>query len=235
MLIDKDGNFVTQRQQPRLGQIRPSITPLALEVQAPDMPTLKVPRGERGGPRVRARVWGHETDAECVGDQVADWCSDAMQQNLRLVRWADEAVRPVSKHHTDVESQTAFADGYPLLIISEASLADLNGRLDQKITMARFRPNIVVRGCSPYAEDGWRRFSLGDLTLHNVKPCSRCSIISLDPATGQLDKQPLAVLSEFRKVDNEVLFGMNCVFEGLGSIREGDELRPLETAMPSGA
>lgn len=232
MLIDGDGNFVTQRQQPRLSQIRPSITPLALEVQAPGMPTLKVPLSGGRGPRVRAQIWGHETEAEFVGDAIADWFSDAMQQNLRLVRWAEEAVRPVSKRHTQLDSQTAFSDGYPLLLTSEASLADLNRHMEQNVTMERFRPNIVVRGCDAFAEDTWRRFTIGDLTLHGVKPCDRCSVVDVDPRSGDVGKLLLATLSSYRKVGNRVLFGMNCVHEGFGIIREGDELRVLETGEP---
>ena len=230
MLIDRDGNFVTQREEPRLSQIKPRITPLALEIEAPGMPKIKVPLSGGRGPRVEAKVWGHETEAEFLGNDVADWCSDAMQRNLRLVRWAEESARPVSKRHTDIDNQTAFSDGYPVLMISEASLADLNGRLEQKVTMDRFRPNIVIRGCDAFAEDGYRRFEVGDMTLHGVKPCDRCSITTVDQRTGQAGKEPLATLSGYRKVDSRVLFGVNCVYEGFGSIREGDELKVLEAA-----
>jgi len=230
MLIDKDGNFVTQRQEPRLCQVRPSITPLSLQVEAPGMQQLKVPLGAGRGPRVRAQVWGHETQAEFVGDEAADWFSDALQQNLRLVRWADEQERPVSHRHTELESQTAFSDGYPVLLISEASLAELNGKLQQKVTMDRFRPNIVVRGCDAFAEDRFRRLSVGDMTLHGVKPCDRCSITTVDPRSAQAGKEPLATLSTFRTFDNRVLFGINCVHGGFGNIREGDTLEVLEEA-----
>lgn len=228
MLIDKDGRFVTQREEPRLSQIRPGITPLALEVEAPGMQKLKVPLGGGRGRRVRAQVWGHETEAEFLGNDVADWFSDAMQRNLRLVRWADEQVRPVSKRHTDIDSQTAFADGYPVLLVSEASLAELNGRLEQRVPMDRFRPNIVVRGCEAFAEDGWRKFTVGDMTLHGVKPCDRCTITTVDQRSGQAGKEPLATLSGFRTVDSRVLFGINCVHGGFGNIREGDSIEVLE-------
>lgn len=225
MLIDADGRFVTQREAPGLARVRVSLAPTSLVLDAPDMPTLKVPLSGGHGSRVPATVWGHATRAEFVGEEPADWFSDALRRNLRLVRWAEESVRPVSQRHTALDSQVAFADGYPVLIVSEASLTDLNARLQTPVPMDRFRPNIVVSGCDAFAEDGWRQIRLGDLTLDLVKPCDRCSITTVDQNTGDADRtgsEPLRTLATYRKDGKRVLFGQNAVHHAPGMVRVGD-------------
>lgn len=230
MLIDAGGQFVTQRQEPGLSRVRVSLSPTALIVDAPQMPTLRVPISGGDGPRVPARVWGHETAAEFVGDEAADWFSDALRRNLRLVRWAEESVRPVSKRHSELDSQTAFSDGYPVLLVSEASLADLNARLQTPVPMDRFRPNLVVGDCEPFAEDGLRRIGVGDLVLDVVKPCDRCSITTVDQYTGETGVEPLRTLASYRRHGQKVRFGQNCIHHGPGMLRVGDAIEVLQRA-----
>lgn len=223
MVIDADGQMVTQRTAPRLALVKPSLAPTALSLTGPPGP-LKVPLsgGEVG--RTSAVVWNHETQADDLGDGPAAWFSALLEQPVRLVRWAEEMPRPVSKRHTDLDAQTAFSDGYPVLLLSEASLTDLNGRLASPVTMDRFRPNIVVSGCEPYAEDDFGRFQAGMMTFDAVKPCSRCAITTVDQRTADKGQEPLATLASYRTRDRKVVFGVNCVHHGWGMLRVGDSI-----------
>jgi uncharacterized protein YcbX len=139
----------------------------------------------------------------------------------------ERRVDPVYAHETDI---TSFSDGFPLLLISEASLEDLNQKLELPLSMQRFRPNLVVRGCAPYAEDEWRRIRIGSLEFDVVKPCSRCVITTIDPETGQRaqDGEPLRTLSLYRKQDNKVYFGQNLIHRGSGTLETGTEIEILE-------
>lgn len=221
MVISSDGQMVTQRTAPQLCLARPALSPTALTVRAPDLPNLTLPL-ESGGRRTSAVVWGHETEALDQGDQAAAWFSRLLDQPVRLVRWADDQIRPTSKRHTDRDGQIGFADGYPILLLSEASLNDLNRRLAAPLPMNRFRPNVVVRGCGAFAEDSWREIDLGALTCSVVKACVRCAITTVDQASAAVGREPLATLAGYRRKDNRVVFGQNCIHHGRGHIRVGD-------------
>jgi uncharacterized protein YcbX len=118
----------------------------------------------------------------------------------------------------------SFADGYPFLVISEASLADLNRRLDAPLEMERFRPNIVVSGVDEFAEDLWREVTFGSIAFRGAKRCSRCVVTTIDPATGTKNKEPLRTLASYRRWDKQVWFGMNFIADGTGSLRVGDAI-----------
>jgi hypothetical protein len=230
MVVDDSGAFLTQRELPRMTLIEPRLGPTALQISAPGMPQLKVAMTQRGARRLDIQIFRHTGPAEDAGDHAADWFSSVLERPCRLVRFPEDAVRAVSKQHTALDARVGFADGYPALLLSEASLTDLNSRMKERMTMDRFRPNIVVRDCEPYAEDGWKRIRIGDLVLDVVKPCDRCSITTVDPRSGVAGKEPLATLADYRKRDGKVLFGQNCVHHEPGSVRVGDEVEILETA-----
>jgi uncharacterized protein YcbX len=135
---------------------------------------------------------------------------------------ADQVVRPANPAFAPPGARVSFADGFPFLLISEESLADLNGRLAVPLPMNRFRPNLVVAGCEPYAEDGWKEIRIGDVKLRVVKPCERCLVTTTDQATGERGKEPLRTLATYRKVGNDVMFGQNVVHENTGELRVGD-------------
>lgn len=224
MIVDQDGEMVTQRKVPQLALITPALQPTSLALRAAGMKELKVPLTSHG-PRTRAVVWKHETKAIDQGADPAGWLSEFLGMPVRLVRWADDQVRPVSKRHTERDAQTAFSDGYPLLLISEASLKALNDRLETPLPMTRFRPNIVVKGCQAFEEDSWKELQIGDLGISVVKPCDRCSITTVDPVTAETGPEPLRTLATFRKDGNKVLFGQNCIHHDFGMIRVGDPVR----------
>jgi uncharacterized protein YcbX len=129
------------------------------------------------------------------------------------------AVNPNRARPGDIVS---FADGYPLLLISEGSLADLNRRLEAPLEMRRFRPNLVISGCEPYAEDGFAALSIGGVTFRGVKRCERCVVTTIDPATAEQSKEPLRTLARYRQSDGKVWFGMNLIHDLPGTLRLGD-------------
>jgi uncharacterized protein len=140
----------------------------------------------------------------------------------------DEVFRQVDQRFAEPQHHTSFADGFPLLLISQGSLDDLNSRLDNPLPMSRFRPNLVVSGCPPYAEDGWLQICIGEMSLQLVKPCSRCRITTVDPQTGETGVEPLKTLASYRRRGNQVLFGQNLIHEQPGELRVGMSVKPTE-------
>jgi uncharacterized protein YcbX len=138
---------------------------------------------------------------------------------------APDIVRPADPAFAHAGARVSFADGFPFLLLSEESLADLNRRLPQPLPMNRFRPNLVVAGGQPYDEDTWSRIEIGGIRLRVVKPCGRCVVTTTDQLTGERGKEPLQTLATYRKRDGEVMFGQNVVHEGPGWLRVGDAVR----------
>jgi uncharacterized protein len=231
---DERGMFLTQRELPELALVQPALSADTLTLRAPNLPDLAVSLAPRDDARTLPVVIWRDT---CVGvdegDAAAAWLSDYLDLPVRLVRMQPGFVRPVDLTYAKTPAQTGFADGYPILVISEASLADLNVRLGERgkatVPMARFRPNIVVSGCEAYAEDEWTRIEIGGVPLDCVKTCARCPITTVDPATGTIPdvQEPLATLATYRKISRGVIFGQNVIHRGLGTISVGDEVRLL--------
>jgi uncharacterized protein YcbX len=156
------------------------------------------------------------------GEDVAMWFSEFLGTGCSLVRMPDDGNRSVNRN--GISSRVSFVDAFPLLLISEGSLADLNTRLEVPIPMKRFRPNLVVSGAGPYAEDSWRRILVGGSRFHVVKSCARCAITTVDPETGTRGKEPLRTLATYREVGGNVMFGQNLVHEGRGVVSVGDSV-----------
>ncbi len=227
MVVDVSGRFLTQRQQPRMCQVQPGLHGDALQLHAPGMPSLVVstPSANR---KMMVSVWNDHCKALDAGDAAAAWLRRFLSIDCRLVFFPDDEVRLVDPTYGKPGDQTAFSDGFPLLLTTQASLDDLNARLDAPISMQRFRANLVVEGCEAFAEDTWRRLRIGGLTLRVVKPCSRCAIPNIDPATGQRDVEPTRTLSSYRQRDNKIYFGQNVIIEGSGELAVGMSVEVLE-------
>ena len=228
MVVDEEGHFLSQREYPRMAQIVPRIKADTLELRAPGMLRLEVqldlPHPDDA--RIRnVRVWDDTVPAYDCDDTTATWFSNAIGTPCRLVRFHPEAKRVAeSKWVGDLQAPTLFSDGYPVLVISSASLDELNRHLKEQgraaLPMNRFRPNMVISDTLPHEEDMADTLVAGDAVLKPVKPCARCSIPSVDQETGQRGDDPLDVLSAYRanpKLDGAITFGMNAV------LLEGDE------------
>ena len=226
MLVGTDRRFVTQRELPHLALIQPTRTADVLRLEAPAMPPIDHFPTD-AGTRYDVVVWRDTVAAVDQGDAVADWFSQFLHTAVRLVRMPDDVVRLVdpgfARRSTD---QVGFADGYPLLLISEESLADLNARMDTPLPMNRFRPNVVVRGWgAPYGEDGWAEVCVGQVRFEVVKACARCVTTTTNQATAERGIEPLATLATYRRVPRGVLFGQNLIHTDRGVISVGDRLK----------
>lgn len=224
MVVDPEGHFLTQREHPRMALIVPTPGTQALEVRAPGMAMLEVPLALPGVARPVAvtrmvQVWDDRVPAFDCGDMAAAWFSTAIGTACRLVRFDPACARQASAAWTGgVAAPTRFADGFPLLVIGAASLLDLNLKLlaagRAQLPMNRFRPNLVFDGIEAFDEDVAESFRLGAMLLKPVKPCARCTIPSLDQATGQVGPDPLDLLRSYRtkpELDGAICFGMNCI------------------------
>jgi len=231
MLVDENGTMLTQRKHPRLCLIQPELNNRALRIQAPDMPVLQVPEiNTRDNTLLEttASVWNDSCRAIDCGEAAARWFSDFLGISARLVFFPDNEERQVDLNYARKGDKTAFSDGFPYLLISQESLDDLNNRLDTPVEMKRFRPNLVVRGATAFAEDQWQKIRMGEVSFRLVKPCSRCIIPSINPATAEKTTEPLKTLSGYRMRDNKIFFGQNVIAEGSGRLETGMQVEVLE-------
>ena len=232
MIVDANRRFLTQREQPRFALIRPDRTDSTLTLQAPGMSRFVLEPTD--GVRYPVTIWRDCVMAADQGDRVAEWLSEYVGATCRLVRMPDDVVRPVDPDFaTTAADEVGFVDGYPALLISEESLADLNARLAQALPMNRFRPNIVVSGAGqPFAEDTWAEIRIGELGFSAVKACARCITTTTDQATAERGPEPLATLAVYRRVARGVLFGQNLIHASPGHIAVGDGVEVVRTAAP---
>jgi uncharacterized protein len=231
MVTTDDGLFLTQRDMPRMALIRPRADAGTLVLSAPGMPPLQVIR-RTDGTRRDVAVWNDLCATLDQGDEPARWLSTFLGSPCRLVRMADDFVRQTHPvYSAGFAGQVGFADGYPMLLITQASLDDLNRRLAEPLPMNRFRPNVVVKGTGPYAEDDWGLIRIGNVSFAVVKSCARCPITTTDQDTAETAREPLRTLATYRHVRGRgVMFGQNLIHTGAGSIRVGDPVEVLEPA-----
>jgi uncharacterized protein YcbX len=233
MVTDPAGQFITMRGVHRMTLVQPTLTAQELILTAPDLPPLHIPLNSAGDRR-QVTVWRDTCEAADEGDAAADWMSQALGTPARLVKMPDDTRRLTSTTHTDQPGEVGFADGYPLLFISEASLQDLNARLSAagkaRVPMSRFRPNVVLADCPPYAEDTWARAEINGIRFDLVKPCARCVMTTVDPQTAQQPEpqEPLATLASYRRGPKGALFGQNVIHRGQGVLSVGDPLTILD-------
>ncbi|HAS39506.1 MAG TPA: MOSC domain-containing protein [Microscillaceae bacterium] len=228
MITEPDGMFITQRKYPQLALVRLQVTDEALVLEAPEMSRLQIGLTENTGVSKYVQVWSDECAALEVSQAANQWFSDYLKTPLQLMYMPDDTNRLVEAKHNINNHITSFSDGYPFLLISEASLADLNTRLEQPVPMNRFRPNLVVSGTEAYAEDTWKKIRVGEVVFHVAKACSRCVFTTIDQATGEKGVEPLKTLSQYRKQGTKVLFGQNLLQESNGVLKVGDEVEVLE-------
>lgn len=228
MLVRPNGRFVTQRELPRMALVRPSLAGGVLELTAPGMPPLTISPGDRRE-RMQVVVWRDRCTAIDEGPRAADWLSAFLELPSRLVRMPDDEQRRVDPDYAGPNDQVGFADGFPFLLISRASLDDLNRRLSVPLPMNRFRPNIVVSGTDPFEEDRWKRIRVDGITFRVAKPCARCAITTTDQDTAERSHEPLRTLATFRHVAGRgVTFGQNLIHDRPGVLRVGAEVEVLE-------
>lgn len=227
LITDRRGAFLTQRELPALALLGVAVAGDALCLSAPGMPPITAPLRPRSGAPRQVRIWGATCDALALGDELAGWLGAYLGVACELVYMPESSIRPVSPTYAHAGERVGFADAYPFLLTTEESVAELAGRLAEPAPMNRFRPNIVVRGAAPYAEDGWRAMTIGGVPFHVAKPSERCIVLTVDQVTGRKGKEPLATLAGYRKKGGKVLFGQYLLHRGDGVVRVGDALTLL--------
>jgi uncharacterized protein YcbX len=232
MVIDADAKFVTGRQQSRLPLVRALGDADSLSLDAPGMPPLHI-EAPRDGTRVATDVWGAAVTPLLAPPAAHVWLSAFLGLPCRLVYMDTMCTRALKSNYDgrygadgDVVS---FADGFPLLLISQAALDLLNSKLSTPVPMLRFRPNLVVAGTEPHAEDGWKRVRIGGCEFDVIKPCTRCVFTTVDFERGERDPsgEPLRTLTRYRRSPDGVTFGQNLIPRQLGTLRVGDAVDVL--------
>ena len=232
MVVDGEGRFISQRTDPLLGQVRPSLDRMHLSLHSASAGDLTLPVAPDGGVRTKVRVWADDVDATDCGDRAASFMTRHLGREARIVHMPDSTVRPVPAGYAPAGGRVSFADAFPLLIIGDGSLDELNRRLEQPVEMLRFRPNVVVGGAAPHQEDTWRRVRLGDVECDLVRPCARCAVPTIDLATGESGREPTRTLAGYRRWDRKVWFGQNAVHRSPGTLTLGAAVEVLDTGPP---
>jgi uncharacterized protein YcbX len=229
MLIDNNAQFLSQRRFPKMALIKTRIVDDKLILSAPNQADLALPLDADDGEEIEVVIWDDRCLAKTCGEVADRWLSEFLQGDCRLVYQADHDIRKVDPDYAFDTDQTAFSDGFPFLIVSENSLNALNQAMQLEFDMQRFRPNLVVAECDSYAEDTWRRITINDISFRLPKPCSRCSVPTIDPLTAETGKEPLTTLNRLRKWENKVYFGQNALHNKPGSLSVGESLHIDET------
>jgi len=227
MVVGESGDFITQRDIPRMALIRATPVGGGLQLRCGDS-GVEVETPPPGLPLRGVRVWTDRVQAMDAGDEAAAWLSEQLGRSCRLVYMPGESVRRVDGAYAREGETVGFADGFPLLLISQASLDDLNRRLPTPVPMNRFRPNLVIAGCEPFAEDCWKRIRIGALSFDVAKPCARCAIPSIVQETAERDRHINRTLAAYRRVNGQVLFGQNLLYRQTGRLAAGDAVEVLE-------
>ena len=229
MVVTTDGEFLTQREYPKLALVTPTLLDGIVTLTAPNFDSIQVAIQTEGF-TWPVNIWKSKGVAAIdQGDDVANWFSEWLDRDVRLVHIASGIQRKVSQEYAiNQDDHTGFADGYPILIISEESLQDLTSRLDSPLPMNRFRPNIVVKGCDPFEEDVWKRIRIGDIEMALVKPCARCVVTTIDKETLEKSKEPLKTLEKYRRHKLGAIFGMNVIPLNSGRLEVGMKVEIIE-------
>ena len=232
MLVDEaSGRFLTQRADPKMSQLSAlwnaggGLTLSARGFESLDVALPDPDQDLRG-----VTIWRDTLRVPDAGDEAAQWLSRFIEKPVRLVHVPVERARMTEAGYGHDEDKVAFADGYPLLLIGQASLDDISRKVGRSMEMLRFRPNLVIEGGEAFAEDGWKRIRIGDVEFRVVKPCSRCILTTIDPQTGERDasREPLATLMTYRKQADGTMFGQNLVNDSEGVLEVGMPVTILE-------
>ncbi len=243
VVSDTFGQFITARTEPRLCLVRTKLTAQGIELSATKMPTLILCYKKFSPQYQNVTIWGDNIAGQLCSNEADAWFSEYLQRPCQLLFFGQDSSRE-KKPNTEKARKVAFADGYPLLLISQASLDNLNARLvgkelgdnqQQAVSMAQFRPNIVIDNCLPFAEDGWQHIRIGEVEFKVSKPCERCIFTTVNPQNAEkhAEQQPLRMLKSFRQTpQGEVLFGQNLIALNNGQIKAGDKLTVIRYQKP---
>jgi uncharacterized protein YcbX len=226
MLVKEDGTFITQREFPDLALLKIAMAHDSILVyhNKDRSQQIRIPFEQMLDEKIEVKVWDDHITAVKVGVEYDLWFSEKLGFKVFLVKMAESTLRKVDPKYAKNSETVSFADGMPYLIIGQSSLDELNSRLNNPVSMNRFRPNIVFSGGRPFGEDQMNSIRIGELDFSLIKPCARCMLTTIDQATAEKGKEPLKTLASYRTFGNRVLFGQNMVAMSKGKIKVGDPL-----------
>ncbi len=234
MLVDPQGQFLTQRKFPQMALLQPAFrgSELIVRHKNQEISPLSLALHPQAGPVREVQIWRDRVTAWLVDPVADDWFSEQLGMNVQLVYMPDESHRFVQEKHAVQQEIVSFADGTQYLIIGQASLDYLNAQLEQPVPMNRFRPNLVFTGGKPHEEDQWQEIRIGGTTFYGVGTCIRCQVPNIDQATGLSQQEPNRTLARYRQQDHQIHFGMNLAHQGSGKVAVG---MPVEVLRFSGS
>lgn len=230
MLVDEQHRFLSQRELPAMALLQTSLGDDGIIVADKLDPENKItiPFAAKNE-KLQVQVWDDSCEAYAVSDTLDTWFSAALQKKCRLVHMPDSSLRKVDSRYAFENEITSFSDGYPVLMIGQSSLDDLNSRLEEKMLINRFRPNIVFSGGAPYQEDEMAAFEINGIVFYGVKLCARCVVTTIEQSRAVKGKEPLKTLSAYRQRDNKIYFGQNVLYRGKGTISIGNSITIIKT------
>lgn len=237
MLIDAQDQFMTQREYPQMALMQTNITDEGISLFHMDNihERVVIPFYTYSQDKIMVQVWDDHCEAVFVSKEIDRWISARLQVACRLVFMPDDSIRKVDTRYAVHEKNiTSFSDGYPLLLVSQSSLDDLNSRLAKPLSMNRFRPNLVISGANPYEEDEMEDFVIRGIHFYGVKLCARCAITTQNQDSLERGKEPLKTLATYRQKDGKVWFGQNVVYNNGGvSLKIGDRIEIIKRKDPT--
>ena len=213
MLVDESGRFLSQREHPQMALLQSEVSDQGIRVYHKQKPSTAttVPFEPSSRKKRMVTIWEDQVEAQLVDQSISNWFSNVIGQSCELVFMPSSTRRTLKPKYAVNGEAVSFADGMPYLLISQASLDDLNSRLDHPVSMDRFRPNIVVGGGTPYQEDDWSNIKIGNARFKITKPCARCVVTTINQTSAEKSREPLKTLATYRKVGDEVMFGQNMI------------------------
>jgi uncharacterized protein len=227
MLVDENNLFLTQRTHPQMALLQTAETENGIAVFHKQNPqqTIIIPFENEYNKKLTVTVWDDVCAAVEVNESLNEWFSDRLHINCKLVYMPDDTKRLVDKRYAANDEVTSFSDGYPILMIGQSTLDNLNSKLTEALSMERFRPNLVFTGGHAHIEDEMAAFSIGEINFLGVKPCARCVMTTINQQTAQGGKEPLKTLSTYRQKNNKIYFGQNVLQQQNGIIKVGNEIK----------
>jgi hypothetical protein len=229
MVVDELGKFLTQRTIPRMALIHVELGLSHLVVKAESMNDLLLPLRPEPATMLPVLVWKDYVNAIDTGEEAAAWFTKMLSRSCRLVFMPDTTERIANPKYATQKALVSFVDAFPFMLLSQASLNELNSRLEHPVPMNRFRPNLVIEGCKAYEEDSWANLRIGDVHFEVAKPCERCTVPTVDQDTGIRSPEPILTLGSYRTVDGSIYFGQNLIHEAQGILTVGDEAQATRT------
>lgn len=224
MLIDSNNQFISQRRVSRMALIKTQLTESQLILSTSSSHSISLPLFPVDGENCLITLWKDQCHAKTTTSQANQWLSEFLGIECQLVYQPDEVTRHVDPTYAKASDKVYFSDGFPFLIVSTASLTELNQAMEVDIPMLRFRPNLVISDCQSFAEDGWREITINNIKFRLPKACSRCSIPTIDLETAEFSKEPLKTLNRLRKWKKQVFFGQNALHNTTGELITGSSI-----------